>query len=151
MIALCAPIVAATLSITGVAELEKRPVKVTLLVILADSSKQHVDPKLKTLAAEVRKREPGLTRFEIHATLAKSLLNEQSHDFQVLNDQTCRVRIHQPRDPTGRVRLTITPPGLAHIKLECVCGRYLPIVTPKLDEEGRRLILAIMASPCLGK
>ena len=50
-----------------------KPVRVTVVSVLANSATTHIDPKLKELAREVRKREPGLTGFRVVAALQKAV------------------------------------------------------------------------------
>jgi hypothetical protein len=131
--------------------LQERPVKVTVLVVLATAEGQAIEPKLRSLAVEVRKREPNLSSFKHQKTIARSIVNQDTVDLEVLAKQILRVKVEQPRYPDGRVKLTIRPPGLGEITYECVCGKYFPVVTPHVTANGERLILAIMATPCLGK
>jgi hypothetical protein len=132
-------------------QLQERPVKVTVLVVLATADSQPIEPKLRSLAVEVRKREPNLNSFKHEKTIARSIANQTSLDIEVLAKQILRVKVEQPRNPDGRVKLTIRPPGVGEITYECVCGKYFPVVTPQVTANGERLILAIMATPCLGK
>jgi hypothetical protein len=139
------------LSLALSAKLEERPVKVTVLIVLATGKNHEVNAKLKPLAEAVKNREPSLTGFKLHQTLDTSIRDRESGVLELVEQQVLRVKIEQPRNAAGRVKLTIRPPGMGDITYECVCGKYLPVVTPYVTKNGDRLILAIMASPCLGK
>lgn len=141
---------AMALAVLTTSKLEQRPVRVTVLVVLASEGKSAIDPKLKALAQEVSKREPKLTSFTLAQSRSLAIPHEKTHEFTLIDKLTMPVKVVQPRNPLGRVKLTIRPPGLGEITYECVCGKYLPIVTPEVTQSGHRLILAIMATPCLG-
>jgi acetaldehyde dehydrogenase (acetylating) len=49
------------------------PVKVTVVIVLATSDNDTIDPKLVELAKEVQKRDPKLTGFKLSATEVKSI------------------------------------------------------------------------------
>ena len=139
------------LSLAFSAKLEERPIKVTVLIVLATDKNHDIDAKLKPIAEVVSKRESKLTGFKLHQTVQNSIRDGESGVLVLLEKQVLRVKIEQPRNAAGRAKLTIRPPGTGDITYECVCGKYLPVVTPYVTKNGERLILAIMASPCLGK
>src|ERR687897_578433 len=129
----------------------RKPVRVTVVAVLASSKTTHVDAKLEELAREVRKREPGLTGFRVAAVKQKSIPVGKGHTFELPDKQTLKVRIDRPKGKDGRVGLTIRPPGLGEITYTCACDKFFPVVTPHATAAGERLIVVVMAKPCTGK
>lgn len=126
------------------------PVRVTVVVILATTENNVVDKKLTDLAAEVQKRSPELVGFKLHETVQQSVAVGDSHTFDLLEKQTLQVTIDKPKDRTGRVGLTVTPPGGEAVSYTCACGKFFPLVTTYKTKEGKKLILAVGAKPCTG-
>lgn len=127
------------------------PVRVTVVVILASTECKEIDKKLTDLAAEVQKRYPEFTGFKLSDTLQKSIPAGESHTFDLLEDQTVKVVIDKPKDKSGRVGLTVTPPGGDAVTYECACGKFFPLVTTYKTKGGCRLLLAVGAKPCNGQ
>jgi hypothetical protein len=129
----------------------RKPVRVTVVAVLASSNSTHVDAKLAELAREVRKREPALTGFRVAAAKQKSIPVGKGHTFELPDKQTLTVRIDRPKGKDGRVGLTIRPPGLGEITYTCTCDKFFPVVTPHTTQDGERLIVVVMGKPCTGK
>ncbi len=123
-------------------------VRVTVVVVLATSDNDTIDPKLTELAKEVQKRDPKLTGFKLETTDAKSITVGESHTFQLVEKQELKVKVEKQKDANGRVSLTIKPPGLENITYGCVCDKFFPVVTPHQTKTGEVLIVAVMAKPC---
>lgn len=126
------------------------PVRISVVVVLANSKENRVNPKLETLASEVRKREPALTGFKFAGTLEKSIPVGDSHTFDLPDKQKLKVIVEKAKDEDDRITLTITPPGLGSITYCCSCSKFIPVLTPHKTESGDKLILAVMARPCPG-
>ncbi|MCS7022728.1 MAG: hypothetical protein NZU63_12985 [Gemmataceae bacterium] len=125
------------------------PVRVTLVVILASTATHDdVDPPLEELAREVRKREPQLRCFRLLASHAQSILPGRQASFPLIEKQEATVKIEAFPDERGRVRITLTAPGINQLTYACVCDKYFPVVTPYRTRNGQTLILALMAKPC---
>ena len=125
-------------------------VRVTVVVILASTTGNAIDPKLTDLAREVRKRNANLTSFALVATHAKSIPVGGSTEFKLVDKATLTVKAERPRDADGRISLTIHPPELGEITYACACGKFFPVVTPYKTAKGDHLIVAVMAKPCMG-
>lgn len=123
-------------------------VRVTVVVVLATTENNVVDPKLTALAKEVQKRDETLVGFKLAATSSKSVPVGDSHTFDLVEKQTLTVKVDKPRGADGKIGLTITPPKLGEITYECACSKFFPVVTPYKTEAGRQLIVAVMAKPC---
>lgn len=129
----------------------RRPVRITVVSVLANSKSTKVAPSLKPLACMVHKREPELTGFRVVSTRQKSIPVGKDHIFELPDKQTLKVQIDRPKGKDGRVGLTIRPPGLGEISYNCSCSKYFPVVTPHVTPSGERLIVVVMAKPCNGK
>lgn len=125
------------------------PVRVTVVVVYATTKNGEIDPKLTTLADEVKKRDQKLTGFAVVTTLQKSIPPGESHTFDLPEKQALKVAVDRSRDKDDRVGMTITPPGLGEITYSCVCGKFFPIVTPHKTSGGEQLIVAVMGKPCV--
>jgi hypothetical protein len=126
-------------------------VQVTVVVVLATSANKTVSPKLRDLAKEVQKRNPGLTGFALHETVSKSIPVGESASIALIDKQELQVTVERPKDDEGRVCLTIRPPGLGACTYACACDKFFPVVTPYTTAAGERLILAVMGKPCAAK
>ncbi len=126
------------------------PVRVTVVVILATTENNVVDKKLTDLATEVQKRDPDLVGFKLHTTLQKSITVGESHTFELLEKQSLTVAVDRPKDKSGRVGLTVTPPGGEAVSYACACDKFFPLVTAYKTRAGQRLIVAVGAKPCNG-
>ena len=144
----------AALAARGLAQEEApaaRRVKVTVVVILASEKSDNVDPDLKCIAAEVRKRNPQLKGFRLRSMTCRSLAVDEASAFPTIKGETAQVVVRQSMDKTRKVELAVTPPCQGEIVYRTVCGKFLPIVTRCRSADHERLILAIRVQPCPGK
>jgi hypothetical protein len=128
-----------------------QPVRLTVVTVLATGANDTVDTRLAELAKEIRKRDPALKGFRIHASEAKSVAPGDAVTFDLIDRQKLEVKVERPRDENGRVALKIRPPGLGEVTYTCTCDRFFPVVTPHRTREGETLIVAVMARPCMLK
>jgi hypothetical protein len=126
-------------------------VRVTLVVILACEKGDMVDPALKCIAAEVRRRDPQLKCFRQDSMRQRSLAVNQLTSFMLPGGKTAQVVVKQAADKNQRVELAITPPCGGEIVYRTVCGKFLPIVTRCQTADKERIILAVRVQPCNGK
>jgi hypothetical protein len=122
-------------------------VRVTIVAITASDKHQDVNPKLKELAKEVRKREQlgGLTGFRVERNNCKPVTVGQTEKFDLVDDQSVGVTVLQKDDSNQRVRLAVKPPFVGEITYSTVYDKFFPIVTRYLTAKDReRLIVAIM-------
>jgi hypothetical protein len=127
----------------------KKRVKVTIVTILATTRAEPVDRRLKCIAAEVRKKDPDLKGFKLLTMECKSLAINQKYQFKLVEGQEAKVVIHRGADKNNWVELKVKAPLQGCIVYECVCGKFLPIITRyKTKKKDERLIIAIMVKPC---
>ena len=128
-----------------------KPIRVTMVVILASTTDTTINPKLKTLAEEVQKRNKKFTGFTIAATLDKSIPIGEAHTFQLPERQSAKVTVTQGKDKDGRVELKVQLPGLDEVTYTCVCDKFFPQFTEYQLKTGETILVAILAKPCTGK
>ena len=130
---------------------QEEKVKVTVVVILASEGKEDVDPELKWIAQEVRKRKPNLKCFKVKSIHSRSLAVDEKASFPLVDEKTARVVVKQVTDKENRVGLAVTAPEQGEILYRTVCGKFLPIITRYQTKSKERLILAVRVQPCPGK
>jgi hypothetical protein len=137
--------------VTGAWPDDTRPVSVTVVIVLATDRTAAVDPKLKELAREVRKRDPKLTGFKLVATECKSIPVGECATVALTDKQVLKIAVDRSKDENGRVTLTLNPPGMDAVNYACACDKFFPVVTPHRTAAGEQLIIAVMAKPCTRK
>jgi hypothetical protein len=130
---------------------DERPVSVTVVIVLATDKNTDVDPKLKELAKEVRKRDDKLTGYKLVATECKSIPVGTTTTINLTDKQVLKVTVNQSKDENGRITLTLEAPRMDAVNYACACDKFFPIVTPHRTKSGEQLIIAVMAKPCTGK
>ena len=96
-------------------------VKVTVVVVLATADNGVVDPKLRELARQVRKRDSRLTGFTLMSTEVKSIPVGESAAVPLVEKQELKITVEAAKDAKGRISLTIKPPELGEISYACTC------------------------------
>lgn len=129
---------------------EKAPIKVTLVLILASEQAGAIDPRLKAIAEEVQKLNPGLKSFTLKSMQSKSLKPGDKVSLPLVEDKKVDLVIGSGADKENRVRLSIFAPNMGEIEYQSVCGKFLPIVTRCKTKQNERLILAVRVQPCRG-
>jgi hypothetical protein len=128
------------------------PVRVTVVVVLATTANNKVDPALVDLAKAVQAHDGKLTGFRVEVTEAKSIAVGESASFALVEKQELKVTVTRPKGADGKIALTLKAPKLEKITYGCACDRFFPIATPYRTKNGEVLIVAVMAKPCtLGK
>jgi hypothetical protein len=123
-------------------------VRVIVVVVLATTENNVVDPKLAALAREVQKRDESLVGFKLAATVCKSIPVGDANEFDLVEKQKLTVKVNKSRDAEGKLGLTISPPELGEITYSCACSKFFPVATPYRTAKGESLIVAVMAKPC---
>ncbi len=126
-----------------------KKVKVTVVVILASTGKEEVDPRLKWIAQEVRKRNPKLGCFKVKSINCQSLAVDEKAIFNLIDEKTARVIVKRPANKDNRVELAVKAPDQGEIVYQTVCGKFLPIITRYRTKTRERLILAVRVQPCM--
>lgn len=132
------------------AQERKQPIRVCIVVILATTENNVVDEKLTAIAKAVQKRNEELVGFQIHEVLQKSLPVGGSHNFELPEEQECKITIEKERDKNNRVKLSASPTGLGKVTYTCVCNKFFPMVLPQNLKNGDTIIIAILVKPCTG-
>jgi len=127
------------------------PIQVVVLVILASDKSTEINERLRDIAAEIRKKDPQWTGFELHKTLSKSIVIGEVLQIELVGKAKAELTINEKTDDNGRMTITVKPPKLDDITYTCTCGKFFPIITNHYTAEKERVIIAIMAKPCKGK
>jgi hypothetical protein len=128
-----------------------RKVRVSVVVILATETENKVDPKLKCIADELKKRHPKLTGLRFATISHYSLAVGDKETFKLAEDQEAVVSVVRGEDKAGSVHLKVTPPAMGEITYSTPCGKFLPIVTRYRTKANELLIFAVRVQPCKGK
>jgi hypothetical protein len=123
---------------------------VSVVVILANSRGDKVDPRLATLAREVQNNvDPKLTSFEVARWNCENLKPGVCQNIPLVEDQVLKVTIESGPDKEGFVRLKIQPPLVKEvIPLGAQCDRFLPIVSRYRTRNGDQLLVALRIHSC---
>lgn len=123
-------------------------VRVTVVAIMATDKNDHVDPKLKDVAKEVRKQEHSLTGFRIGPTISKEINVGQKEAISLFEEKgfAADVKLLAKDDTKKRATLEVKPPLVGAITYSTTYNKFFPIVTRAIVD-GERLIIAIMVKP----
>jgi hypothetical protein len=142
---------AALLSVPASVHAEDNNIKVTIVAVLASSRHQRIDPRLKELAVELKKKNPKWTGFEVERTLCESIKIGAKATVKIMDDYRVTVTI-KGRDPdTGCVSFIVKPDTLDEFAYTCCCHKFFPVITRYDTKDKDRLVIAFMAKPCMKK
>ena len=144
--ALIAAIVALCLVAGTAPTVRAEDARVTIVTILASTTHQEINDKLKNLAAEVKKHDPSLTGFKLHDTAIKALNVGQKESFNLIADASADVTVLEKYEAKQRVKLLVKPPLVGEITYTIGYNKFFPIVT-RFMSGNDRLIIAIMVQP----
>ncbi len=122
-------------------------VEVRVVAILATTEHDRVDPRLKELAEQIRRKHPQWTGFEIFRQSKDKLKRGVAVKFRLVGDTTAEV-MWNGFDAEGRTILKVTLPTLDEFTYSCTCTKFLPVVTHYETTQGKRLIVALNVQPC---
>lgn len=135
----------------GACQEEDSRVKVTVVVILASEEGDHVDRRLKHIAAEIRKLNPSLKSFKLRRMTDHSLAPGEKALLPLVEGKQVQIVVKHGSDKNNKVCLAVTAPDQGEIVYRSTCGKFLPIVTRCRTKDRQRLILAIRLLPCAGE
>ncbi|MCX7701935.1 MAG: hypothetical protein N2039_13745 [Gemmataceae bacterium] len=118
-----------------------------MVAILATSEHDRIDPRLKELAEQVRRKHPEWTGFEVAHQNRGKLRQGTPEKFRLVGDAFAEVT-WKGFDPDGRTVLSVVLPTLDEFTYSCACTKFLPVVTHHRTESGKRLIVALNVQPC---
>jgi len=125
-------------------------VKVTVLAILANATDDKVCPKCGPIAKQIQKSYPELTGFHIERTTVREVPVGKAVKFPLVESAEVAVTIEE-KVVDGKISLTIEPPTLGAVTINCKCGKTFPILTRFTTVAGEQLIVAVMAEACAAK
>jgi hypothetical protein len=126
--------------------------QITVVAVLATDKNTQVDPRVKSIAEEVQKIEPGLTGFRVARTTSKGIAVGARETFPLVDNEVLAVVIQQAgggkeKEKDDRVRLAVKAPLAGEITYTTCCSKFFPIMTRYLTKDNERLIIAIMCKP----
>jgi hypothetical protein len=128
--------------------------QICVVAILATDKNTQVDPRVKCIAEEVQKVEPGLTGFRVAQTSCKGVAVGKRETFALVDSEMLTVLLQQisgkegGKDKEGeRARLSVKAPLQGEIAYTTCCSKFFPIMTRYLTKDNERLIIAIMVKP----
>jgi len=124
-------------------------VRVTVLAILAGDQNKPDDPRLKDLAAEVRKQVPSLNGngFRVGPTVSKDINVGQKEVIDLIPGKaSADVKVTAKNESKKSVTLEVKPPNGGAFTYETKYDKYFPYVTREVIN-GERLIIAVMVKP----
>src|SRR5262249_29247607 len=130
---------------------DEKPIKVTVIAIMASEKNAKIDKELKELAVELKKKDPTWKGFVVERRACESIKIGEKKSFPMPVGTELVVKLREKDDQTNRVSLTITPPTLGEVVYTTCCGKFFPLTTGYVNKDGDRLIVAIMVKPCDGK
>jgi hypothetical protein len=128
-----------------------KKVKVTLVVVLASEEGSTIDPRLKQVAEELRKRDKRLSSFKVQSITIRKLAENEKSVFKLVDQKSADVVVKQGADEDNRVDIAVTAPDQGEILYNAACGKYLPIVTRHHTKNRELLVVAVRVDPCQEK
>ncbi len=125
-------------------------IEVKVVAVLASSEHTKIDPRLKGLAPELKKKDASWTGFEVDFQSKKSLKIGETATFPLVEKIDVTITL-KGRDEEGHVTILVKPPTLGDISYSCCCSKFFPIVTRHETKDKKRLVIAIMVQPCQKK
>lgn len=142
---------AALLSVAAPVRAEDNNIKVTIVAVTASKRHQKTDPRLKELAVELKKKNPIWTGFNVERTICASIQVGGKETVKIMDDYSVTVSI-KGRDPdTGCISFVVKPDTLDEFAYTCCCNKFFPVITRYDTKDKDRLVIAIMAKPCMKK
>jgi len=146
--------IAAIALVTGLlwpASIHAQDVKVSVVAILVSDRHKTIDPKLASIADEVRKRDPSfqnMTGWKIERTTSKNLSLDKKESFPLVGDVAAEITIQSKEDKDKKTKVTVKCPHCGEVTYSTVSDKYFPVVTRyQTDQNKERLIFAVMVKP----
>lgn len=133
---------------TAVAEDPPKNVSVSVVAILASKTSDEIDPRLKDIAKEIRKKNIDFKGFRVGKITCKSIPVNAAEAFELVADQKASIIVLKPADRDNRIQLKISPPKVGDITYTTTCGKFFPIMTTYQTPNGESLIIAVRVQPC---
>jgi hypothetical protein len=120
-----------------------------VIAILASDRHQNIEPKLKPLADEIRKKEPTLTGWKIARQSKETLHLNQKQSFKLVDDISADVTVlareDKEKDKDKKIRMNVKAPHAGEITYSTIPDKFFPILTRYQTEKDKdRLVYAVM-------
>jgi hypothetical protein len=125
-----------------------RKVTVSVMAILASKKSDQIDPLLKDIARQIRKKDKELKGFRVGKISCKEVPVQTAETFDLVADQKASIVVLKTADKENRIQLKISPPTVGDITYTTTCGKFFPIMTTYQTPNGESLIIAVRVQPC---
>jgi hypothetical protein len=139
----------ALLLVAFAAPLRADDFEVTVVAILASDRHKEIDPKIKPLAEEIRKKDQSLTGWKIARQSRETLQLNQKHSFKLVDDinadVTVLAREDKDKEKDKRIRVNVKAPHAGEVTYSTVPDKFFPVLTRyQTDKDKERLVYAVM-------
>jgi hypothetical protein len=123
--------------------------EVTVVAILASDRHKEIEPKLKPLAEEIRKKDDSLTGWKVARQSKETLHLNEKHSFRLIDDISADVTIvareDKDKEKDKRIRVNVKSPHSGEIIYSTVPDKFFPVLTRyQTDKDKERLVYAVM-------
>jgi hypothetical protein len=119
--------------------------RVTVVAILGSDRHSEIDPKLKNIADQLKKRDPSLTGWKIDRTTVKTLKLNEKEKFPLVGDVNADVAVLGAQDADKKIRLNIKAPHAGEVTGGITAEKFFPVWTRyQTDKDKQRLVFAVM-------
>lgn len=128
--------------------------EVTVVAILASDRHKEIEPKLKPLAEEIRKKDQSLTGWRIARQSKETLHLNEKHSFKLVDDLSAEVTVlaREEKDKDKRVRIDVKAPHSGEVVYSTIPDKFFPVLTKyQTDKEKEHLVYAVMVKLVPGK
>jgi hypothetical protein len=104
-------------------------VQVTVVAVLASDRCKCVDPMLEEIAKELQIAYPKLTGFALASMTQMSIPVNGKEKFACVDGLTIEVAVRTCADANNKVRLAVKAPLHRELVYECICGKFVLMMT----------------------
>jgi hypothetical protein len=126
----------------------QRKVNISVMAILASKTSDQIDPLLKDIAKQIRKKDKELKGFRVGKISCMSVPLQTAETFDLVADQKASIVVLKAADKENKIQLKISPPTVGDITYTTTCGKFFPIMTTYQTPNGESLIIAVRVQPC---
>jgi hypothetical protein len=123
-------------------------VDVTLIVVVATTKNNRIEPKVECIAKAVQKLDPSLTGFRLATTTRETMIVGTRKKFPLVEDQVAIVETKRCTEEPKRVCLSVKAPRMGSITYTSCCGKFFPLLTGYETKGKDRIIIAVMVESC---
>jgi hypothetical protein len=123
-------------------------VDVTLVVVLATTQNNRIEPKVECIARAIQKERPWLTGFRLATTTCETMPIGARRSFPLVEDAEAIVETKRCKQEPERFCLKVQAPGILGVTYRCCCGKFFPLMTSCKTKAKEQVIIAVMVEAC---